>query len=130
MQLIDHRPWFRACRLISPMGFAGLCQHQSPFHKGEFEPSWYEGISYASKVFVLRSHLQEFFTWLPEDTPPFVLVTSNFDAPVHPVMQYKILHTQKVLRWYACNLMKSIEPEVIFPLPLGLPLHRQADPKR
>ena len=97
-ELIDHRSWFRDCKLISVMGFSGLCKNHSPFHKGPFRPEFYTDIEYGDKVFVLRTHLLDFFQWLPAHPPPFVLISSNFDEPIFPELQEYVLRTCKILR--------------------------------
>ena len=126
--LKDHRSWFRHCPFISVMGFAGLCDISSPYHKGPFPPEFYRRITAGGRVFVLRNQLNDFLSWLPSSTPPFVLVSSNFDEPVYPELQKRLLQTGKIVRWYACNLMSSVDENRIFPLPLGMPFHRHESP--
>ena len=137
----SHQPWMHKAKFISPMAFVGLGQQQPPYSVALYlspVERWLRGagqpwpaaivrnVREGDVVVILRPMMDEVLAELEARgaaTPPFTLVSVNYDDPVTPQMRERLGAAPALRRVFAQNLMAGAHGDKIHPLPLGFPTH-------
>ena len=142
-----HQKWMRSAKLISTMAYVGRGQQQPPYDVQIYLPwleRWLRGLTVGPRqpwprdivrsvragdvVVVLRPMLDEVLAELETRrgaTPPFTLVSVNYDDAVTPQLRQRLDAAPALRRVFAQNLMAAPHgrADKVQPLPLGLPTH-------